>query len=135
MKDRIHWTGSKTRWLRQDNSNNKEKYMQTYSITLQQDPLFWLGDKFYKVEEPRTKYGSSTRKRFESNCPSCNNTRKISYKGYDGKEYEAECPICKSSMGHGYGNHIELPHWEVHEYIVHKIEARGPKKHLCTRTE
>lgn len=107
--------------------------MKTYPITLQQEPLFWLGDKFYKVDRVEvdryyTRRSSQHKKVFETNCPSCNNTRKISYKGFDGNNYEAECPICKWNVGHGVGNRIEILNWKVYEYFVHKISAQGPEK-------
>ena len=89
-------------------------------ITLQQKPLFWLGDKFYKVE-------ASTQIEFSSKCPSCNDTRKITYKGYNGSDFECDCPVCIGSSYHGYGNKIKLTNWEVHEYIVYKINAQGPE--------
>lgn len=95
--------------------------MYTYNITLQQKPVFWLGDKFYKVEE----VGETT---FSTKCPSCNGTREIVYKGYDGKDYTCECPICKKSgFGYGYGDKIEIVNWDIHEYIVYKINAQGPE--------
>lgn len=101
--------------------------METKSITLKKKYEFWLGDKFYKVEEQCDRYNKLHSKIFESNCPSCNNTRKITYKGHDGKDYETECPICKGCIGHGRGNRIVLSNWQVHEYIVHKIRAQGPE--------
>lgn len=98
--------------------------MKDYNIRLKYPPLFWLGDRFYKVEPKVKNY--SMEHRFVSICPSCNNTRKIRYTGYDKKEYEAECPVCKGSIGRGYGNTITLKEWEVSEYIVYRIEAEGP---------
>ncbi len=94
-------------------------------ITLQQEPLFWLGDKFYKVEETTLRYGRTSKMEFSSKCPSCNDTRKITYRGYNGSDFECECPVCKGSVYHGYGNKISLTNWEVHEYIVYKINAQG----------
>ncbi len=96
-------------------------------ITLQQKPLFWLGDKFYKVEKTTPRYGRTSKMEFSSKCPSCNDTRKITYKGYNGSDFECECPVCKGSVYHGYGNKISLTNWEVHEYIVYKINAQGPE--------
>ena len=98
-------------------------------ITLQQEPLFWLGDKFYKVEESAYNHGRTSKMEFSSKCPSCNDTRKITYKGYNGSKFECECPVCrgKGSVCHGYGNRISLTNWEVHEYIVYKISAQGPE--------
>ena len=96
-------------------------------ITLKQKPLFWLGDKFYKVEESALNHGLTSEMEFSSKCPSCNDTRKITYKGYNGSDFECECPVCKSSVYHGYGNKIGLTNWEVHEYIVYMINAQGPK--------
>ncbi len=96
-------------------------------ITLQQKPLFWLGDKFCKVEESALNHGRTSKMEFSSKCPSCNDTRKITYKGYNGSDFECECPVCKGSVGHGYGNKIKLTNWEVHEYIVYKINAQGPE--------
>ena len=96
-------------------------------ITLQQEPLFWLGDKFYKVEETSPHYGRTSKMEFSLKCPSCNDTRKITYKGYNGSDFECECPICKGSVYHGYGNKISLTNWELHEYIVYKINAQGPE--------
>ena len=101
--------------------------MISYPITMQQEPLFWLGDKFYKVEESALHYGRSSKIDFSSKCPSCNDTRKITYKGYNGSEFECECPVCKGSIYHGYGNKISLTNWELHEYIVYKINAQGPE--------
>ena len=100
--------------------------MKDLTICVQNEPLFWLGDHFFKVEEKYKKY-ENTRTEYRSLCPSCNDTRKITYKGYDGKDYEAECPVCKGSAGNGYGNNISLSNWEVHEYIVYSIDARGPE--------
>lgn len=96
-------------------------------ITLQQEPLFWLGDKFYKVETSTPRYNRTVKVGFSSKCPSCNGTRKITYIGYNGSNFECECPICKGSVYHGYGNQIRLDNWEVHEYIVYKINAQGPE--------
>lgn len=96
-------------------------------ITLQQKPLFWLGDKFYKVEESALNHGRASKMEFSSKCPSCNDTRKITYKGYNGNDFECECPVCKGSVNIGYGNRIKLTNWEVHEYIVYKINAQGPE--------
>ena len=96
-------------------------------ITLQQKPLFWLGDKFYKVEESAIHHGRTSKMEFSSKCPSCNDTRKITYKGYNGSDFECECPVCKGSVYHGYGNKIRLTNWELHEYIVYKISAQGPE--------
>ena len=96
-------------------------------ITLQQKPLFWLGDRFYKVEESALNHGRTSKMEFSSKCPSCNDTRRITYKGYNGSDFECECPVCKGSVGHGYGNKICLTNWELHEYIVYKINAQGPE--------
>ena len=96
-------------------------------ITLQQKPLFWLGDKFYKVEGSAYNHGRTSKMEFSSKCPSCNGTRKITYKGYNGNDFECECPVCKGSVYHGYGNKISLTNWELHEYIVYKINAQGPE--------
>ena len=103
------------------------KNLFAYSITLPQEPLFWLGDKFYTVEYYVKSFAANTGTTFSSKCPSCNDTRQIIYKGYDGKEYEAECPLCKGSINRGYGNRIEIRNWQVREYIVHKISAQGPE--------
>jgi len=73
--------------------------MKDYNIRLKNPPLFWLGDRFYKVEPKVKSYDMGCR--LVSICPSCNNTRKIRYTGYDKKEYEAECPVCKGSIGKG----------------------------------
>jgi hypothetical protein len=94
---------------------------------LPKEPLFWLGDRFYAVDYYLKKYTADTGTAFESKCPSCNNTRLITYRGYDGKDYEAECPLCKGGIGKGYGNRIEIKNWQVREYIVHKISAQGPE--------
>lgn len=96
-------------------------------ITLQQKPLFWLGDKFYKVEASAINRIQPSKMEFSSKCPSCNDTRKITYKGYNGSDFECECPVCKGSSYHGYGNKIELTNWDIHEYIVYKINAQGPE--------
>ena len=101
------------------------KNLFAYSITLPQEPLFWLGDRFYAVDH-YSRY-CDDRRVFLSKCPSCNDTRKITYRGYDGKDYEAECPLCKGRIGCGYGNRIEIKDWQVREYIVHKISAQGPE--------
>lgn len=104
--------------------------MTTYSITLkvEQKPPFWLGDKLYKTEGHRGKFTTEDKVTLEANCPSCNNARKISYKGFDGTEYEASCPICNGGIGRERTNSIDLIDWEVHEYIVYKINAQGPTK-------
>lgn len=102
------------------------KNLFAYSITLPQEPLFWLGDRFYAVTH-YSRYCDDNRI-FSSKCPSCNDTRKIIYRGYDCKDYEAECPLCKGGIGHGYGNRIGIKDWQVREYIVHKISAQGPEK-------
>ena len=102
--------------------------MISYPITMQQEPIFWLGDRFFKVESIIKSYDcKGGRITYETPCPSCNDTRKIVYKGFDGKNYETECPICRGSVNHGYGNCIELRRWQIHEYIVHKISAQGPE--------
>ena len=101
--------------------------MYTYEIQLSEKPLFWLGDKFYKVNDKNNKFGDPYTS-FSSKCPSCNNTRKIVYKGYNGSDYECECPVCKGSIGRGYGNTIELRNWNVNEYIVYDITARGSER-------
>lgn len=103
------------------------KNLFAYSITLPQEPLFWLGDRFYTVDYNAKSFASDTGTAFSSKCPSCNDTKKIAYRGYDGKEYEAECPLCKGSINRGYGNRIEIKNWQVREYIVHKISAQGPE--------
>ena len=100
--------------------------MYEYSITLKQPALFWLGCRFFKAECKAGRYSHDTKKDFVSMCPSCNDTRKIKYIGCDKNEYEAECPVCKGFSGRGYGNRITLRNWEVHEYIVYKINAQGP---------
>lgn len=97
------------------------------TITLQRKPLFWLGDKFYKVEETTPRYGRTSAITFASKCPSCNDTRKITYIGCNGSNFECECPVCKGSAGNGYGNRIRLSNYEIHEYIVYKINAQGPE--------
>ena len=104
------------------------KNLFAYSITLPREPLFWLGDRFYAVDYYAKKYAADTGTTFSSKCPSCNDTKKITYRGYDGKDYEAECPLCKGSINRGYGNRIEIKNWQVREYIVHKISAQGPEK-------
>lgn len=98
------------------------------TIMLDKKPLFWLGDKFYKVEtfvgwhDPRR----FVKVEFSSRCPSCNDTGKITYKGYNGSDFECECPVCRGGVGRGYGNNrIELTNWEIHEYIVYEVNARG----------
>ncbi len=97
------------------------------SYYIAEKPLFWLGDKFYKVEASALNHGRASKMEFSSKCPSCNDTRKITYKGYNGSVFECECPVCKGSVCHGYGNKISLTNWEVHEYIVYKINALGPE--------
>ena len=101
--------------------------MRTYGITLQQEPLFWLGDRFYKVEESIPRLGHTSKTEFLSRCPSCNGARKIIYKGYNGSDFECECPVCKGFTDRGYGDKIGLTNWEIHEYIVYRIDARGPE--------
>ena len=103
-----------------------------YGINLIEKPLFWLGDKFYKVEEERQRCTGTDRIVFASKCPSCNGTRKITYKGYNGCDFECDCPVCKDSIipfnvYYGYGDQIELINWAVHQYIVNEISAKGPK--------
>lgn len=98
--------------------------MVTKTITFKKEPLFWLGDKFYIVNNQNKRYGYSYT-RFSSKCPSCNDTRKITYKGCDDKEYECECPICKGASYRGYGNTIDLNNWNVNEYIVYDLDTRG----------
>lgn len=98
--------------------------MVTKTIMLKREPLFWLGDKFYIVNSQNKKYGNAYT-RFSSKCPSCNDTRKITYKGCDDKVYECECPICKGATYRGYGNTIDLQNWNVNEYIVYDLDARG----------
>ena len=101
--------------------------MKTYNITLKHEPIFWLGDRFYKIEEPGKYYSKNGRAEFTSKCPSCNGTRQITYKGYNGKEFECECPICKTNNLHTYGDRLTLINWTLHEYIVYSIEAHGPE--------
>lgn len=96
------------------------------TITLQRKPLFWLGDKFYKVEEAAPRHGQTYAMTFTSKCPSCNDTKKITYKGYNGSDFECECPVCKGRNGYG-SNRLRLPNYEIHEYIVYKIKAQGPE--------
>ena len=98
------------------------------NITLQNDTLLWLGDRFYKVEEERKKYHFNSRAEFISKCPCCDDTRKVEILGKDGNKYESECPLCKGSIGKGFGNRITLKNWTVHEYIVHRLYASGPPK-------
>lgn len=98
--------------------------MVTKTIMLDREPLFWLGDKFYKVNNKNKRYGNSYT-RFSSKCPSCNDTRKITYKGCDDKVYECECPICKGATCRGYGNTIDLNNWNVNEFIVYTLNTRG----------
>lgn len=97
------------------------------SITLPKEPLFWLGDRFYAVDYYAKSFAVDTGTVFSSKCPSCNDTRKITYRGYDGNDYEGECSLCKGSINRGYGNKIEIKNWQVREYIVYKISAQGPE--------
>ena len=104
--------------------------MEKYTIVLNQKPLFWLGDRFYKIETAFGRYGND-KVIFASKCPSCNDEKKIKYQGHDGKTYEAECPICKGGyLRNRYmeGNAIELNNWVVNEYFVYKISAQGPEQ-------
>lgn len=98
------------------------------TIMLDKKPLFWLGDKFYKVG-PFVGWhdtGRSVKVEFSSRCPSCNDTGEITYKGYNGDDFKCECPVCRRGVRRGYGNNrIELTNWEIHEYIVYEVNARG----------
>lgn len=98
----------------------------TYQLISHQDSLFWLGDRFYKVEARRHSYSGESTIEFTSKCPCCDDTRKVNVIGNDGSKYEAECPVCKGTAMKGYGNRITLKNWEVHEYIVYKLSAEGP---------
>lgn len=103
--------------------------MKEYRVLIENDQFFWLGDRFYKVEEKKEKNYSGTRRAvFTSKCPCCNDTHKVNFIGNDGVHYETECPICKGQIGKGYGNIITLKNWEVHEYIVYKLDLNGPIK-------
>ena len=46
-----------------------------YNVTLEQKPIFWLGDRFYKIEKPVDKNVKMVT--FYSKCPSCNDTKNI----------------------------------------------------------
>ena len=104
--------------------------MEKCTIVLNEKPLFWLGDRFYKVESA---YGRHVNDEviLASKCPSCNDEKKITYQGHDGKTYEAECPVCKGKFlrsRYMEGNAIKLINWVVDEYIVYKISAQGPEQ-------
>ena len=92
-------------------------------VILKHNLPFWLGDRFYKVE-PAGPYNTKGCTLYSSTCPSCNDTRKIKYKEHNGEEYEAECQVCKRSYV-SWGNTIRLKEWEVHEYFVYRLSARG----------
>lgn len=96
--------------------------MKEYTVTLDSEPTFWLGEHFFKVDST-----IASRKEFYTRCPSCNNERRVKYiLGYNGKEYETECPICRGAVMKGYDNRIELKDWHVNEYVVNCIDAQGP---------
>ena len=104
--------------------------MEKYIIVLNEKPTFWLGDRFYKVESA---YGRHVTNKviLASKCPSCNDEKKVTYQGHDGKTYEAECPVCKgdySRSRYREGNAIKLINWVVNEYFVYKISAHGPEQ-------
>lgn len=106
----------------------------TASLPLSQKPLFWFGDKFYRVEceiKPFRNYIESISREFYSKCPSCNDAGVVSYTGRNGKEYEIPCPVCSGCGKRENG--IELNKWTVHTYIVNKVVAVGPyTKSACT---
>ena len=76
------------------------------------------GDTYYAVE-------IDDRETFNTRCPSCGDSRKISYKGMDGQNYEADCPVCNSR--NGWGNHITLCKYIIWDYTVYKVELIGPE--------
>lgn len=71
---------------------------------------------YYMVERDNRKY-------FSARCPSCGDSRKISYKGVDGQDYEADCPVCNSR--NGWGNHITIHRYIIWDYTVYKVELLG----------
>ena len=101
--------------------------MKELNIISKNEPIFWIGDKFYRVEPNGRKYHNSHCE-FTSTCPSCDGTRRIKYTGCDGNEYEADCPLCKSSSSYsGFSrDRIRMAEWTVREYIVYKVKAEGP---------
>ena len=104
--------------------------MEKYTIVLNEKPTFWLGDRFYKVEAKYGRYGND-KVILAAKCPSCNDEKKITYQGHDGKTYEAECPVCNGNYlrsRYREGNAIELINWVVNEYFVYEISAHGPEQ-------
>jgi len=97
--------------------------MQIKTVKISEDKLLWFGGHFFKVEKAAKE---NSQLEFHPRCPSCDNTRKITYKGFDGNEYTCTCPICSGEIGRVYRNYIKLNNWEVHEYIVHDIKLCGP---------
>ena len=81
----------------------------TYPVT--------YGDTFYTVERTDCEI-------FSSNCPSCGDSREITYKGVDGQDYVTSCPVCNSR--NGWGNQIILHKYVIWDYTVYKVELLGP---------
>ena len=79
------------------------------------------------IRSTRTTDERSSGTDFHSLCPSCGDTRKITYKGMDGKEYEVACPLCNGRVSKGYGNYLRIRNWVVREYIINGLHARGPE--------
>lgn len=97
-----------------------------YTVNINNKLPFWLGDKVYIVRKNPQKYGNT--KIFRTPCPSCNDTGKIKYVGYDKREYETECALCngyRSASPHEWGNNIEIADYCVLEYIVNSVALKG----------
>ena len=77
------------------------------------------GDIYYVVK-------SDDRETFSTRCPSCGDSRKISYKGVDEQEYVTDCPVCCSNSNK-WGNNITLRKYVIWDYIVYKVELLGPE--------
>ena len=95
-----------------------------HTIETKHETKLWIGDRFYKVEECG-KSGESHYKEFAAKCPCCEDTKEVKVIGKDGREYTADCPFCLNGT-RVQDNYLRIYNWEVHEYIVNKIEAEGP---------
>lgn len=71
------------------------------------------GDRLYCVVSREYRH-------FNSICPVCDDTRKITVRGY-----EMDCPYCRYNKGE-QGTHIQVVRLEVVEYIVNEICILGP---------
>lgn len=83
---------------------------------------FEYGQKVYAI-----RYSGDRYERYNSECPVCNGTKKVTINGF-----EFYCPNCYCSNGKSATvDCLPLTDYEIVEYIVNKIEIRGEETKSC----